>query len=89
MLITLTQYRSVAKDEQGKPVAMGSRAGLVDITERTTHGAFPALDAATRYIKISASEAITVDPLGEREVLQSVDWWQVEGGEVVTTTAVP
>lgn len=89
MLITLTEYRDIAKDGQGRPVSMGSRAGLIDVQERTAHGAFAALDAATRYIKISTSEAITVDPLGDREVLQSESWWQVNGGETVTTAAVP
>lgn len=89
MLITIAQYRGGAKDEQGRPMPLGGRAELISVIERTSVGDFAALNAATRLIKISTSEPITVNPNGAREVLNDTDWWQVAGGETIAAAAIP
>lgn len=90
MLVTITEYRDLAKDGNGSVLPLGgSRSGK---QSRTSVGAFAALADDTQFIRIATDTAITLDvdssSIDELYPANSVEFLAVSGGEVLTIAAV-
>lgn len=88
MLVTITEYRDVARDGAGNALPLG--ANKIEMQSQTAAGAFAALNASTRFVRLATDTAITIDNGdGDEEFYPAgVEFIAVQGGATLTTTAV-
>ena len=88
MRVTITEYKSLAVDAQGHVMPMGKQR--LAVQSQTAVGAFAALNADTRFIRIATGTNITIDIDGsatDELFLAGVEFISVHGGETLTTAA--
>lgn len=88
MLVTITQYSRMALDANGNPIYLGDNR--IACEARTAAGAFTALDAATRFIRLATDTSIQMDITGGETTSAdelfpegSVEHLPMNGGEVL------
>lgn len=93
MLVTISQFRQLAKDQDGNLLPLGN--DRLACEKRTAVGAFTALDPDAAFIRIATDTAIQMDITGgattsddEFFPANSVEYLSVNGGEVLTIAAV-
>lgn len=87
MLITITQFLRVARDENGAELPMGD--GFKAGAERTSAGAFSALHGDTKLVRIATDTAVKLGGLysGHSPLLMPGEsWFKVAGGDTLTVT---
>ena len=88
MIVTITQFASLAKDVQGNPMPLGDQR--VACEARTTAGAFAVLATGTSFIRIATDTAIRLDIAGgttdtsDELFPAGVEFISVNGGETLT-----
>ena len=85
MLVTITEYRMLAQDENSNMLPVGDGLGFCQ--SRTSAGAFgQALNVGTALIRIATDTAVTLDIAdGAAELfMPGVEYKFVNGGETVT-----
>lgn len=92
MLVTISQFATLAKDQNGNVLPLGYQR--LACQARTTAGAFTALGAGARFVRIATDTAIQLDIDGgavtsadELFPANSVEYIAVDGGEVLTIAA--
>lgn len=93
MLVTITQYLRMARDENGLPMYLGKDRLGCEV--RTAAGAFVALNPNTKLIRVATDTAIQMDVAGgattaadELFPAGSVEYLAVNGGETFTIATV-
>lgn len=93
MLVTITEFSKLAQDANGECVYLGD--DRIGCQSRTAAGAFTALSARTRFIRIATDTAIQMDITGsatsgtdELFPANSVEYIAVKGGETLTFATV-
>lgn len=89
MKVTITEYRDLATDGAGHAMPLGTNR--IATQTQAAAGAFSALNASTRFIRIATDTAITIDIDGgatDELFPAGVEYMAVNGGEVLTTTVV-
>lgn len=89
MLVTLTQFRSLARDQDGEVLPLGR--DRLACASRTSAGAFAALDSDCSFVRLATDTAIQLDIAGgavtsadELFPANSVEYFAVNGGETLT-----
>lgn len=89
MLVTITEFSRLARDDNGNVVPLGE--GRLACQSRTAAGAFSALNAATKFIRVATDTSIQIDIAGgsvntSDELMPgaSVEYFMVRGGEVLS-----
>ena len=92
MLVTLSQFTKLGKDANGNVMPLA--VDRISCEARTSVGAFSALNAATRYVRLATDSSIQMDMAGgattsadELFPAGSVEFLAVNGGEVFTFAA--
>lgn len=92
MLVTVTQFRTLARDQDDNLLPLGR--DRLACEARTTAGAFAALDADCSFVRIATDTAIQLDIAGgatsaadELFPANSVEYLAVNGTEVLTIAA--
>jgi hypothetical protein len=92
MIVSITQFASLAIDLNGCPMPLGKDRIACQV--RTSAGAFTALNALTRFIRVATDAAIYMDITGgtttsadEYFPAGSVEYLAVNGGETMTIAA--
>ena len=92
MLVTLSQFTKLGMDANGNVMPLA--VDRIACEAQTAAGAFAALNAKTRYIRVSTDTKIQMDYAGgtttsadELVHANSEVWLAVNGGEVFTTAA--
>lgn len=92
MIVTITQFRTLARDEAGNVLPLGKDRTATQA--RTTVGAFTALAADTSIIRLATDTAIHMDIEGgstntsDELFMPGVEYLAVDGGEVLTIAAI-
>lgn len=93
MLVTITQYARMAEDANGNCLYLGK--DRIACEARTSAGAFTALDARTKFVRIATDTAIQMDIAGGSTTSQDelfpagiVESFSVNGGETLTIATV-
>lgn len=94
MLVTITQFRELARDANGN-VLLTAGHGRTVCEARTTAGAFAALGEGTRFIRIATDTAVQMDIAGgattsadELFPAGTVELVAVQGGETLTIATI-
>lgn len=89
MLVTITQFSSLAYDVNGNPLPMGKTRTACE--KRTAAGAFAPLASNTKFIRLATDTAIQMDVTGgttdtsdELFPANSSEYVAVNGGETLT-----
>lgn len=89
MIVSLSEFATLAIDQNGSTLPLGKQR-LVCQT-RTSVGAFAALQAGTRFVRLATDTALYLDIDGgttntsdEWFPANSVEYLAVDGGEVMT-----
>ena len=88
MIVTITQFASLAKDESGNSLPLGDERSSCQA--RTTAGAFTALDLGTSFVRIATDTPIRMDIEGgttdtaDELFPAGVEFISVDGGEVLS-----
>lgn len=92
MLVTISQFRTLAKDANGNTLPLGDER--LSCQARTSAGAFTALDAGCKFIRVATDTAIQLDINGgsttsadELIPANTVEWFSTDGGETMTIAA--
>lgn len=92
MLVTITEFSRMARDDNGNPLYLGE--GRIACQARTSAGAFVALNDATTFIRIATDTGIQMDIAGgsttstdELFPAGSVEYLSVRGGLTLTIAA--
>ena len=91
MIVTITQFARLAVDANGNTMPVG--ADRIACEARTTAGAFTALNASARFIRLATDTAIQMDIAGgttttaDELFMPGETYLAVKGGEVLTTIA--
>ena len=92
MLVTISEFSQLATDQNGNILPLGQRRTACQA--RTSAGAFTALGAGTRFVRVATDTAIQLDILGgsttsadELFPANSVEYLAVRGGETLTIAA--
>lgn len=93
MLVTITQFATLAQDQNGNTLPMGKTRLACD--SRTSAGAFPQLGAGCRFVRLATNTSIQMDIDGgttntsdELFIANSVEYLAVDGSETLTIAAV-
>jgi hypothetical protein len=88
VLVTITEFSRMARDENGNPLFLGE--GRIACQARTSAGSFSALNDATTFIRIATDTAIQMDIAGgsttaadELFPAGTVEFLSVRGGELL------
>jgi hypothetical protein len=89
MLTTISEFARLAQDQNGNVLPLGLQR--LACQTRTSAGAFSALQAATRFVRVATDTAIQMDIDGgttntadELFPSNSVEYLAVDGGEILT-----
>lgn len=88
MIVTITQFARPANDGNGNTLPLG--ADRIACEARTTAGAFAALNANTRIIRVATDTAMRLDIAGgatdtsDELFMPGVEYIAVKGGETLT-----
>jgi hypothetical protein len=92
MIVSISEFAALAMDQNGNVLPLGKQRLACQV--RTTAGAFTALQAGTRFVRIATDTAIHMDIDGgstnssdELFVANSVEYIAVDGGETLTIAA--
>lgn len=88
MRVTITEYKSLAVDANGHIMPLGKLR--LAVQSQTAFGAFAALNADTRFIRIATDTAVTLDidaSATDELYMPGVEFMPTHGGEVLTTAA--
>lgn len=88
MIVTVTQFRNLAVDKLGQIMPIGGERLVSE--KRTTVGAFAALNADARIVRVASDTAIEVVIGGKSDYLPAnqPEYFSVNGLETVTVAAV-
>lgn len=93
MLVTITEFSRMARDDNGSPLYLGE--GRIACQARTSAGAFTALNDATTFVRLATDTSVQLDIVGgttnsadELFPAGSVEYLAVRGGEILTIAAV-
>lgn len=93
MLVTITQFERMARDANGNPLYLGE--GRLGCEARTSAGAFTALDARTKFVRLACDTTIQMDIAGgttnsadELFPAGSTEYLAMRGGETLTIATV-
>lgn len=88
MKVSVTQFSTLARDSQGNVMPLGN--GRLACEVRTADGAFAALQAHTKFIRVATDTAIHIDIDGgavtaadELMPANSTEFFAVDGGETI------
>lgn len=88
MLVTITQFRELARDNNGNVVPLGS--DRIGCEARTSAGAFTALKGEVRFVRVATDTPIQMDIAGgstdttDELFVPGVEYVAVRGGETLT-----
>lgn len=88
MIVTITQFARLAVDANGNPMPLG--ADRIACEARTSVGAFAALNANTRLIRVATDTPVRLDIAGgttdtaDELIPAGVEYFSVKGGETLT-----
>ena len=91
MLVTITQFAMLARDENGNILPLGKHRLACEA--RTTDGAFTALNTGCSFVRLATDTAIQLDIVGgttdstDELFPAGVEYIAVDGGEVLTIAA--
>lgn len=92
MIVSITQFTRLATDQNGNVLPLGLDRVACEV--RTTAGAFAALSAGTKFVRVATDTAIHMDIAGgsttsadELFPANSVEYLAVRGGETLTIAA--
>lgn len=93
MKCSITQYRACAVDANGNPIPVGDARGILGRQCLSAVGAFAALSAECRFIRLATDTAIQMDIQGGATTVADevfpagVEFIAVNGGETFTIAA--
>lgn len=92
MIVSISQFAALATDQNGNVLPMGKQRLACEV--KTAAGAFTALVAGARFVRIATDTAIQMDIDGgattsadELFPANSVEYLAVDGGETLTIAA--
>lgn len=89
MIVTLTQFDRLAKDEVGNTLPLGSIG--MGSQSRTSNGAFTALDTSCNFLRVASDTNMTLTDAAGQVIYfpaNSPEYIGVSGGDVFTLASV-
>ena len=92
MLVTITQFSRLARDDNGAALPLGE--GRIACDVRTSDGDFSALDGSTRFVRIATDTPVQLDIAGgetdsaDELFMPGVEYIAVRGGETLSIAEV-
>lgn len=91
MTTTVTEYKSLAIDSESVRMPVGKLQDMITVQTQSSPGAFAALNASTKFIRIATDTAVTISwPTLPNPMLVNVgtEFFDAPAGQIITTATV-